>query len=55
MTSAHLHSESPCLPAPALQGEPTKGKATARLKVGEGLVDSVDHCEIEPYATPMSG
>jgi hypothetical protein len=34
---------------------PARGKATARLEVGgESLVDSVDHCDTEPYASPVS-
>ncbi|MFF1696298.1 hypothetical protein ACFVXC_22175 [Streptomyces sp. NPDC058257] len=33
-----------------------KGKATARVNIGgEGLVDSVDHCEVDPQAIPVSG
>ncbi|MFC8127012.1 hypothetical protein [Streptomyces sp. NPDC057302] len=32
-----------------------KGKATTRVEIGgEGLVDSVDHCEVTPYAVPAS-
>ncbi|MGW5867225.1 hypothetical protein ACWFRJ_34295 [Streptomyces sp. NPDC055239] len=32
-----------------------KGKATARVNIGgEGLVDSVDHCEVDPQAVPVS-
>jgi hypothetical protein len=34
---------------------PAKGTTRARVEVGgQGLVDSVDHCETEPYATPLS-
>ncbi|MFI8875339.1 hypothetical protein [Streptomyces sp. NPDC055243] len=34
---------------------PGKGKATARLEIGgEGLVDSVEHCEVDPHAIPVS-
>lgn len=34
---------------------PGNGKVTARVKVGgEGLVESVDHCEVEPQALPAS-
>lgn len=32
-----------------------KGKAITKLQVGgEGLVDSVDHCDLDPYALPVS-
>ncbi|GHH77106.1 hypothetical protein GCM10018793_24340 [Streptomyces sulfonofaciens] len=34
---------------------PAGGKATTRLKVGgEGLAELVDHCDVDPYATPVS-
>ncbi|MEU8953547.1 hypothetical protein AB0C93_04505 [Streptomyces sp. NPDC048518] len=34
---------------------PGNSKVTARVKVGdEGLVESVDHCEVEPQALPVS-
>lgn len=32
-----------------------EGKATTRVKIsGEGLVDSVAHCEVDPQAVPVS-
>ncbi|MEU5950775.1 hypothetical protein [Streptomyces sp. NPDC047525] len=34
---------------------PGKGKKTTRIEIGgEGLVDSVDHCEVTPYAVPTT-
>ncbi|MET8684610.1 hypothetical protein ABZV77_10390 [Streptomyces sp. NPDC004732] len=34
---------------------PGKGKATARVEIGGGgLVDSLDHCEVDPQALPVS-
>jgi len=34
---------------------PGRGKATTRVDIGgEGLVDSVDHCEVDPQAVPVS-
>ncbi|WP_055564938.1 hypothetical protein [Streptomyces atriruber] len=35
---------------------PANGKATARVEIGGGgLVDSLDHCEVDPQALPVSG
>lgn len=34
---------------------PGKGKATTRIEIsGEGLADSVAHCEVDPQAVPVS-
>ncbi|MFD4482201.1 hypothetical protein ACFWPU_39655 [Streptomyces sp. NPDC058471] len=35
---------------------PGKGKATTRIEIsGEGLADSVAHCDVDPQAVPVSG
>ncbi|MEU6819440.1 hypothetical protein ABZ921_02340 [Streptomyces atriruber] len=35
---------------------PANGKATTRVEIGGGgLVDSLDHCEVDPQALPVSG
>ncbi|MGW6059239.1 hypothetical protein [Streptomyces sp. NPDC055189] len=35
---------------------PGKGKVTTRVEIsGEGLADSVDHCEVDPQALPVAG